>query len=110
MIPPAYRPAELLDAARALWHLAFAFSFGGMAQRPMPPCLRRIPGAAGPSLFFGGVSEVSRFEGLEREMRSRPFFSLRQAAVPRLYSYGHFPQSVCGRLHGGRGPSQWPYG
>ena len=73
-----------------------------MVQRPMPPCFRRIPGTAGLA-DFGGVSEISRPEGLEREMRSRPFFFLGQAVVSRIVLIWVFPAKRVRSLAWGTG-------
>ena len=49
------RPVGRRTARRcgALWHAVFAFNCGGMAQRPMPPCFRRIRRTTGPLADFG---------------------------------------------------------
>ena len=57
----------------------------------MPPCFRRILGTIGPSLTVA-EPRISRLEGLECEMRSRPFLSPRTGRrFPAFCSYGHFP-------------------
>ena len=53
------RPVGRRTARRcgALWHAVFAFNCGGMAQRPMPPCFRRIRRTTGPLADFGATCE-----------------------------------------------------